>query len=84
MYEIGQMVVLPGFAVTRFVEEIRQGEGGNEYRLSYDANWYSEQALTEAQEKAASRAQWQEATAPRRGGRIVTAHRLGRRDRAGW
>lgn len=78
MFEIGQFVTLPGFAVRRSVEEIRQGPEGMEYRLACETDWYTEAQLVEAQQ----REQWNQVMSPRRG-RIVR-HRLGRRDRYGW
>ncbi len=82
MYKVGDSVVLPGSFVKRMVEAVRLSpEGETEYQLSYDPNWYTQEQLEAAAQRAATMDEWARKLNPSRG-RIVR-HRLGRQGYGG-
>lgn len=83
MFKVGECMQLPGNGGIGWIEEIRQEGDETMYRMQFGKKWWSHKEL--ADHKAKNEAAWRESTAnhplvslPRRG-RIVSAHRLGRR-----
>lgn len=82
-FKVGECMQLPGGAGVGWIAEIRQREdGAAEYRMQFGTKWWGHAAL--AEHKARNESAWKANVAshplvqPRRG-RIVRAHRLGRK-----